>query len=833
MEIFISRDGQKLGPYPIEQVRKLLDQGILQANDLAYHKGLDNWVMLSELDAITTNHSKTFEPNKVQAPPAFPFQPKKEQSKQGLAVIVLVTLILGLAGLGALGAWYISEREEIEAAEDSSIIHSRETATFQPEPIKPTLEPTPEISPVEDKSFASVSGAACLKLGKELLENKNFQEIENAIEFYTKTKSRSFDGSWNLHLFYEGLMGAISSNNSDERFRQQLNRIEVWIQKNPESTNALIAKALLLDRHAWKARGGGTSDTVTDNGYKIFNERLGEAYRILAQIKTRDNPLFYLAFQKISTGLSMPKENYYELISEGSKRFPEFEPIYTTTVWHLSPKWYGDANEWQNYRDSVVSMAALHRKEELYYFISAYGFKFNRVTHQAQNTDWKTFKNGGEKWLALYPSANRQEYICILACIEADKPTAIRYFLREQENSPYRSSDWVRYTGQSVDYWRNWALDGRTWETAFEKLKYQAQNGDSNYQYEIGLVISMRFGAVHRIHSLKWLDKASEQGHELAKNHAKAIRREQVFAANSNPIGQEVQQAAQMGYGFAQNALGRSYLRGVGIKQNHSTAIKWLERAANQGNVNSQFTLADFFHSAGNSQRDRQKAAFWAVVMSRKGKSKTDRIKSLINKILSKAKPNELEKAQAMAAAFVSVKELSNDKLKTLAEEGNPRAQHTIGLRLITGTEGLQRSPKTAIEWWLRSAKQGWGPSQANLVNVYSRGRNIPKDLVQAYFWAQVAYKNGESNSRQTGLRIEKEMTPAQIQKALTLAKNFKPVIEKPAELDPSTKPESSDDDKKTGTVLWEFETGGEVWSSPAIGSDGTVYVGSWDLGKT
>ena len=33
----------------------------------------------------------------------------------------------------------------------------------------------------------------------------------------------------------------------------------------------------------------------------------------------------------------------------------------------------------------------------------------------------------------------------------------------------------------------------------------------------------------------------------------------------------------------------------------------------------------------------------------------------------------------------------------------------------------------------------------------------------------------------------------------------------------------------KTGVKLWEFETGGFVGSSPAIGSDGTVYVGSWD----
>jgi serine/threonine protein kinase len=34
---------------------------------------------------------------------------------------------------------------------------------------------------------------------------------------------------------------------------------------------------------------------------------------------------------------------------------------------------------------------------------------------------------------------------------------------------------------------------------------------------------------------------------------------------------------------------------------------------------------------------------------------------------------------------------------------------------------------------------------------------------------------------------------------------------------------------KKTDTPIWEFETGGGVASSPAIGSDGTVYVGSVD----
>ena len=35
----------------------------------------------------------------------------------------------------------------------------------------------------------------------------------------------------------------------------------------------------------------------------------------------------------------------------------------------------------------------------------------------------------------------------------------------------------------------------------------------------------------------------------------------------------------------------------------------------------------------------------------------------------------------------------------------------------------------------------------------------------------------------------------------------------------------------KSGVKLWEFETGDKVFSSPAIGSDGTVYVGEGGRG--
>ena len=43
------------------------------------------------------------------------------------------------------------------------------------------------------------------------------------------------------------------------------------------------------------------------------------------------------------------------------------------------------------------------------------------------------------------------------------------------------------------------------------------------------------------------------------------------------------------------------------------------------------------------------------------------------------------------------------------------------------------------------------------------------------------------------------------------------------------TKPEPTKAKAVAGVKLWEFVTGSAVLSSPAIGSDGTVYVGSYD----
>ncbi len=53
MNIFITRDNQKFGPYTVEQVRIYLNEGYLRDDDLAWHEGATVWMPLSKLPVLT------------------------------------------------------------------------------------------------------------------------------------------------------------------------------------------------------------------------------------------------------------------------------------------------------------------------------------------------------------------------------------------------------------------------------------------------------------------------------------------------------------------------------------------------------------------------------------------------------------------------------------------------------------------------------------------------------------------------------------------------------------------------------------------------------------
>ena len=73
-EIFIARGNKKLGPFIEQQVREMLDTGMLSRSDLAWHEGLVDWISLQTLlgikypPPVPNLHSSTDKPTSYQVP---------------------------------------------------------------------------------------------------------------------------------------------------------------------------------------------------------------------------------------------------------------------------------------------------------------------------------------------------------------------------------------------------------------------------------------------------------------------------------------------------------------------------------------------------------------------------------------------------------------------------------------------------------------------------------------------------------------------------------------------------------------------------------------------
>lgn len=84
--------------------------------------------------------------------------------------------------------------------------------------------------------------------------------------------------------------------------------------------------------------------------------------------------------------------------------------------------------------------------------------------------------------------------------------------------------------------------------------------------------------------------------------------------------------------------------------------------------------------------------------------------------------------------------------------------------------KGLQAYKKgdyaTALKEWRPLAEGGHAGAQYNLGFNYVQGKGVPKDLVEAYFWFELAARQGKAIATQLRDGISRQMTPQQIAQA-------------------------------------------------------------------
>ena len=74
------------------------------------------------------------------------------------------------------------------------------------------------------------------------------------------------------------------------------------------------------------------------------------------------------------------------------------------------------------------------------------------------------------------------------------------------------------------------------------------------------------------------------------------------------------------------------------------------------------------------------------------------------------------------------------------ANRGDPAAQNALGVKYANGEDGLPRDDTKAVEWYQKSAQQGFAKGQTNLGDMYLYGRGgLSKDPAVALSWYQKA----------------------------------------------------------------------------------------------
>lgn len=122
---------------------------------------------------------------------------------------------------------------------------------------------------------------------------------------------------------------------------------------------------------------------------------------------------------------------------------------------------------------------------------------------------------------------------------------------------------------------------------------------------------------------------------------------------------------------------------------------------------------------------------------------------------------------------------LGRPPLRERAIKGEADAQFTLGKNYEAGRGGLKKDYEQASTWYRLAAEQGDPYAQASLGLLYRFGKGVQRDLVEAYKWLEVSVSHttgadSESIAEYRDAAAAK-MTPAQINEAKRLARDWKP----------------------------------------------------------
>ena len=173
-----------------------------------------------------------------------------------------------------------------------------------------------------------------------LLKKKQYEALEKVLGSLLRKRENNEDGFSLLFLAYKKICM-----NPDAKFAssQWIQTFENWLKHNPESHFANACTGVFYIGHAWNARGSGWASTVTNEGSRLFSERLSTAQRYLEKAYQLDpsDPIVPARLIDVARGLGLGYEEMEKQFQRALQADKSEYQAYHSKLTYLMPKWQG------------------------------------------------------------------------------------------------------------------------------------------------------------------------------------------------------------------------------------------------------------------------------------------------------------------------------------------------------------------------------------------------------------------------------------------------------------------------------------------------------------
>jgi hypothetical protein len=269
----------------------------------------------------------------------------------------------------------------------------------QAAPVAPSV-----LASEEDES--SLHGSKWTHLIETDLVEEKFDELDRMAYELRSQKKRAAGGSWKLTEFYSALDKPMLT---DKDTLDHLAHLRRWIAQRPDSITARVALATSLHRWAWVARGNGMANTVTSEGWQLFNERIQESLNVLnaaANLHERC-PQWYSEMMIVGLAQSSDEAKMREVFEQGIQFEPEYFRLYKQMANYLLPKWDGKPGDAVAFATSAADRVGGEQGDEIYFHIAVSVIGKNGRNFGVKEMDWPRIQRGYQAITAQYGTTGR------------------------------------------------------------------------------------------------------------------------------------------------------------------------------------------------------------------------------------------------------------------------------------------------------------------------------------------------------------------------------------------------------------------------------------------